>query len=177
MHISNQPVFATPEVKQHPAPRQEHPVAAQADSTPALQTQTETLHVTPLAGSGTAPQVPLATETATAVKPTALSPAEKPRPPARPARASAYGPGLYGNRTANGTRLTPDTVGVAHKTLPLGTRLEVIVNGRAVPARVIDRGPYERGRDFDLTTGLIKKLGFPNCNLFGVRQILIRIFK
>lgn len=94
---------------------------------------------------------------------------------ARTVTVSAYGPGLYGNRTADGTRLTPNTVGVAHKSLPLGTRIEVTVNGRTVPARVIDRGPYVGNRQFDLTNGLIKQLGFANCTDFGVRQVQVRV--
>ncbi len=41
----------------------------------------------------------------------------------RRAVASAYGPGLYGNRTASGTVLTSATIGVAHRSLPFGTLL------------------------------------------------------
>lgn len=175
MQISHPHVRVTPEITSKPLPRQESLPETHSEQLSPTRSAGETLTLT--AGSATAPQVPLVTESPTPAKSAAVGPIEKPRPPARPARVSAYGPGLYGNRTANGTRLTPDTVGVAHKTLPLGTRIEVTVNGRTVPARVIDRGPYERGRDFDLTTGLIKKLGFPNCDIFGVRQVLIRIFR
>ncbi len=41
----------------------------------------------------------------------------------RSAVSSWYGPGLYGNTTACGQTLRPDTVGVAHKTLPCGTKV------------------------------------------------------
>jgi hypothetical protein len=74
--------------------------------------------------------------------------------------ASWYGPGLYGGGLACGGSLSPNTVGVAHKTLPCGTRVTFKVGSRVVTARVIDRGPYVAGRDWDLTAGLKRKLGF-----------------
>lgn len=67
---------------------------------------------------------------------------------------SWYGPGLYGNRTACGVVvLEKDTIGVAHRTLPCGTKVTFRYNGRTVVTRVIDRGPYVSGRIFDLTKG------------------------
>jgi len=69
----------------------------------------------------------------------------------RKAFASWYGPGLYGNRTACGQTLTSSTLGVAHKTMPCGTKLHLRHRGRSVTVRVIDRGPYAAGREFDLT--------------------------
>jgi peptidoglycan hydrolase-like protein with peptidoglycan-binding domain len=74
-------------------------------------------------------------------------------------RASWYGPGFYGNRTACGQRLRKKTVGVAHKKLACGTRVVFAYRGRWVRARVIDRGPYIRGRAWDLTRPLAERLG------------------
>jgi hypothetical protein len=74
--------------------------------------------------------------------------------------ASYFGPGLYGSGLACGGHLSPSTVGVAHKTLPCGTKVTFNVGHRTVTARVIDRGPYIAGRDWDLTTALKNKLGF-----------------
>jgi rare lipoprotein A (peptidoglycan hydrolase) len=78
----------------------------------------------------------------------------------RPTHASYYGPGLYGNSTACGQTLTPSTKGVAHKTLPCGTKVTFRYRGRTVTARVIDRGPYAAGREWDLTAATKSKLGF-----------------
>ncbi|WP_320671608.1 septal ring lytic transglycosylase RlpA family protein [Patulibacter defluvii] len=78
----------------------------------------------------------------------------------RAAYASYYGPGLYGGALACGGRLSPGTIGVAHKTLPCGTRLTFRVGNRQVRARVIDRGPYVGGREFDLTSATRNALGF-----------------
>ncbi|MFY9265329.1 MAG: septal ring lytic transglycosylase RlpA family protein [Solirubrobacterales bacterium] len=74
--------------------------------------------------------------------------------------ASWYGPGFYGNRTACGGRLTATVVGVAHRSLPCGTRVTFHLKGRTVTARVIDRGPFARGRTWDLTPALKRKLRF-----------------
>ena len=79
----------------------------------------------------------------------------------RPAAASYYGPGLYGNGVACGGTLLPGTLGVAHKTLPCGTKVKLRYRGRSVTVPVIDRGPYVAGRDYDLTTATKERLRFP----------------
>ena len=79
----------------------------------------------------------------------------------RLAGASYYGPGLYGNGVACGGTLMPGTMGVANKTLPCGTMVKLRYHGRTVTVPVIDRGPYVAGRDYDLTTAVKEKLGFP----------------
>jgi rare lipoprotein A len=79
----------------------------------------------------------------------------------RYAGASYYGPGLYGNGVACGGTLLPDTLGVAHKTLPCGTRVKLRYRGRSITVPVIDRGPYVAGRDYDLTEATRDRLGFP----------------
>jgi hypothetical protein len=77
----------------------------------------------------------------------------------RPAIASWYGPGFFGRQTACGTRLTRKTVGVAHKTLPCGTPVELYYGGRTLTVPVIDRGPFIAGRDWDLTQAAARQLG------------------
>ena len=74
---------------------------------------------------------------------------------------SWYGPGFYGRRTACGYAMTQALVGVAHRTLPCGTRVTFrnAATGRTVTARVVDRGPYVSGRQWDLTGGLCLALG------------------
>jgi rare lipoprotein A (peptidoglycan hydrolase) len=78
----------------------------------------------------------------------------------RRAEASWYGPGFIGNRTACGQTLTRRLVGVAHRTLQCGTLIVFRhpVSERVVIAPVVDRGPYVRGRLWDLTYGLCKRL-------------------
>ena len=86
--------------------------------------------------------------------------------PMRRAGASWYGPGLYGNHTACGQTLRPNTLGVAHKTLPCGTTVKFVYHGNVLVTQVIDRGPYVRGRAWDLTAAASEALG-----LEGVGQV------
>ena len=74
--------------------------------------------------------------------------------------ASWFGPGLYGNGMACGGTLEPWTNGVAHRTLPCGTRLTVCYRWRCVRTRVVDRGPFVYTRTFDLAAGLAARLHF-----------------
>ena len=87
------------------------------------------------------------------------------------AYASAYGPGLYGNRMACGGRLAWKTVAAAHRRLRCGTRLRVCYRRRCVRVRVRDRGPWVGGRDLDLTEGAVRRLGFASARSWGVRFI------
>jgi rare lipoprotein A len=80
--------------------------------------------------------------------------------PMRSADATWYGPGLYGNRTACGQVLRPQTIGVANRDLPCGTTVKLAYRGRQIVTTVIDRGPYSDGYDWDLTNGTRKALGF-----------------
>jgi rare lipoprotein A len=84
--------------------------------------------------------------------------------PMRSAGATWYGPGLYGNQTACGQTLQPETIGVAHRRLPCGTAVKLAYRGRALVARVIDRGPYTYGNAFDLTNAVRLALGFPGVD-------------
>jgi rare lipoprotein A (peptidoglycan hydrolase) len=76
------------------------------------------------------------------------------------AKASWYGPGFYGRRTASGAVLTQGMMNVAHKSLPFGTRIQFEYKGRTAVAVVNDRGPYIHGRVFDLGPGTAHALGF-----------------
>jgi len=88
----------------------------------------------------------------------------------RPAVASYYGPGLYGNPLGCGGILGTGTVGVAHKSLPCGTKLVVAYGNRSVETTVIDRGPYVAGREFDLTEALRNELGFGSTGIVYVSK-------
>lgn len=78
----------------------------------------------------------------------------------RRALASWYGPGLYGGSLACGGRLSPGTLGVAHKSLPCGTKVTLRHRGNTVRVSVVDRGPYVGAREFDLTAATKSRLGF-----------------
>lgn len=86
---------------------------------------------------------------------------------------SAYGPGLYGNKTASGKVLTPSTVGIAHKTLPLGSNVKLTdpKTKKSLVVPVIDRGPFVGNRQADITDATVKKMGYKDWKHYGVRDI------
>ncbi len=78
----------------------------------------------------------------------------------RSAYASWYGPGLYGGHLSCGGTLDAGDLGVAHKSLPCGSKVTLRHRGRVIRVRVIDRGPYVGGREYDLTEATAQRLGF-----------------
>jgi rare lipoprotein A len=66
--------------------------------------------------------------------------------------------GLCGSRTANGERINCAALTVAHRTLPLGTRVTVCHHG-CVVVRINDRGPFVAGRNIDLTPAAAHAIG------------------
>lgn len=82
-------------------------------------------------------------------------------------KATWYGPESYGSRTACGVKLTRRTLGVAHKRLPCGTRVEFFLRGRRITVPVIDRGPYANGAVWDLTLTAMRRLGSSSTEFVG----------
>ena len=86
-----------------------------------------------------------------------------------PSLATWYGPGLYGNRTACGQRLGYSTLGVAHRSLPCGTKVNILYEGRTITVPVIDRGPYSSA-DWDLTRETADRLRFSGKDRIGTQR-------
>jgi rare lipoprotein A len=59
----------------------------------------------------------------------------------------------------------------AHKTLPMGTRVKVVNldNGRSAVLKIVDRGPFIRGRVIDVSPAAASALGFRQAGLAHVR--------
>jgi rare lipoprotein A len=85
--------------------------------------------------------------------------------------ATWFGPGFYGQTTACGQTLTPTTIGVAHRTLPCGTLVKVSYHGRSLTLPVLDRGPYSRIADWDLTSGAAVALKIADTVRIGTRVV------
>jgi rare lipoprotein A len=110
------------------------------------------------ATGGAASTAPAPAETTTA---STFDEAELTFTPFRTAGASWYGgTSMWGRSTACGQTLRPSTIGVANKTLPCGTPVKFVWHGRSIVAPVIDRGPYIRGRAWDLTSAAAEALEF-----------------
>lgn len=82
-------------------------------------------------------------------------------------KATWYGPGFYGSKTACGQTLTKRTLGTAHKTLPCGTRVEFFLRGKRITVPVIDRGPFANGATWDLTLAAMRRLGSKSTEVLG----------
>jgi rare lipoprotein A len=70
--------------------------------------------------------------------------------------------GYAGRRSASGERVSSGALTAAHKTLPFGTMVRVTNrrNNKSVVVRIIDRGPFVRGRVIDVTPAGARALGF-----------------
>jgi hypothetical protein len=82
------------------------------------------------------------------------------------ARATWFGPGFYGHKTACGEKMTRKLVGVASRTLPCGTMVSFLYNGTTVTVPVVDRGPYGHA-SWDLTYATAQELGFTYTDTVG----------
>lgn len=86
-------------------------------------------------------------------------------------KASYYSKKITGSRTASGQRLHHDSLVCAHRSYPFGTHLKVtnLSNNKTVIVKVIDRGPFGRGRIIDLSWAAAKKIGMINQGVASVK--------
>lgn len=80
--------------------------------------------------------------------------------PQQVGKASWYGPGFHGKKTASGQPFNQHALTAAHPRLPLGSRAKVtnLHNGREVEVTINDRGPHGGGRIIDLSRAAAKRL-------------------
>jgi rare lipoprotein A len=92
-------------------------------------------------------------------------------PEAKPKKTQTSGRGVqsgiasmyaHRGRTASGEPHRLNALTAAHRTLPFGTKVRVThrKTGRSVVVRIIDRGPFIRGRIIDLSPAGARALGF-----------------
>lgn len=85
----------------------------------------------------------------------------------RLSKATWYGPGMFGHKTACGVTLRRNTIGVANRTLKCGTKVSILYDGHSITVPVIDRGPYANGADWDLTQATAQALGMTETSRIG----------
>lgn len=90
-------------------------------------------------------------------------------------KASYYSRRTNGHRTSSGERMNNDSLVCAHRTHPFGTKLLVRnpANGKEVVVRVIDRGPFTRGRIIDLSYAAASKIGMLSA---GVAMVEVSVY-
>ena len=64
--------------------------------------------------------------------------------------------------------MTHRLLGVAHRTLPCGTKVALLYKGRTITVPVVDRGPFANGARYDLTSATGQALGFTTTDTVGV---------
>jgi len=76
-----------------------------------------------------------------------------------------------GSRTASGIKLKNHEMTAAHKTLPFGSKVRVtnLNNGKSEIVKIIDRGPYVKGRVIDVSVGAAESLGFKGKGVTNVK--------
>jgi len=85
----------------------------------------------------------------------------------RPAIATYYGKGFFGQKTACGQILRRSTLGVASRTLKCGTPVQIYYGGRTIVVPVIDRGPFANDARWDLTQATAHALGITGTETIG----------
>lgn len=85
--------------------------------------------------------------------------------------ATLYGPGFWGHRTACGVVLRRRTIGVANRTLPCGTEVQLYYKGSVMTVPVIDRGPYAHHANWDLTMATGRALGMTGTGVVGAASV------
>jgi rare lipoprotein A len=88
-----------------------------------------------------------------------------------PAIATWYGPGFYGKHLACGGKYQRGMLGVANRTLPCGTKVDLMYDGRTLTVPVIDRGPYANHASWDLTAATGQALGMTGTETIGAASI------
>jgi rare lipoprotein A len=80
-------------------------------------------------------------------------PKGKYKPFKKDAHASYYADKFTGRKCASGRIFDNNKYYAAHKSLPFGTKLKVTNerNGKIVYVEVVDRGPFVKGRELDLS--------------------------
>lgn len=90
--------------------------------------------------------------------------------------ASWYGPPYNKRAGANGEIFDQNALTAAHRTLPMGTVLQVtnLLTNQTVTVRVTDRGPFIHGRVLDLSLGAAKEVGVYRA---GVAQVQMDVLQ
>jgi rare lipoprotein A len=90
--------------------------------------------------------------------------------------ASWYGHPYDGRQSASGEIYNMDAMVAAHRTMPFGTwvRVNNLNNGKTVEVRIIDRGPFVRGRIIDLSHAAAGAIDMIGPGTARVRLLVIK---
>ena len=105
-------------------------------------------------------------------------PAERPVPPSTYVEqgvASWYGIPFHGRQSSSGEVFDMNKFVAAHRTLPFGSVVRVtnLNNGKHTDVRIIDRGPFVRGRLIDLSLAAAHAIDMVGTGIAPVRLELV----
>lgn len=91
-------------------------------------------------------------------------------------QASYYSDAYHGKKTASGAKYDKNKMTCAHNDYAYGTMLKVthLENKKSVVVKVIDRGPYIKGRIVDLSRAAASKIGLIQD---GIAQVKVELVK
>ncbi len=91
--------------------------------------------------------------------------------------ASWYGPEFNGKKTASGERYNAEGLTAAHPNLPFGSWVRLVNprNGKFEVVRINDRGPYQEGREIDVSYRVARKIGLIGSGVSQVRLELMQL--
>lgn len=87
--------------------------------------------------------------------------------------ASFYGGKFQGRKMANGDKFNKFKISAAHKTIPLGSTVKItnLSNKKTITCKIVDRGPYIKGRILDLSLAARNALDFDGLTKVSVRVV------
>ena len=91
--------------------------------------------------------------------------------------ASWYGPEFNGRKTADGERFDCESLTAAHPVLPFGSVVRIVNprNGKFEVVRINDRGPYQEGREIDVSYRVARQIGLIHSGVTQVRLELMQL--
>lgn len=87
--------------------------------------------------------------------------------------ASFYGGKFHGKKMANGDKFNKYKISAAHKTIPLGSTVKItnLKNKKSIICKIVDRGPFVKGRILDLSLAARNALDFDGLTKVSVKIV------
>ena len=91
-------------------------------------------------------------------------------------QSSWYGSYWNGKKTACGLKFDSERLYAAHPILPCGTWVRVtnVRTGHSEFAKIVDRGPYEEGREIDVSERVARRI---DIKKWGVERVKLEVVR
>lgn len=91
-------------------------------------------------------------------------------------KVSWYGNQFHGRKTASGIKYDQNTLVAASRDLPFGTEVEItnMNNDKSIVVKIVDRGPFVTGRDFDLSKAAFDSIAHLDKGVVKVKYHILQ---